>query len=137
VPSQVWRTLRLITLSPEARTIWYRIILKKVHCQKSISLFRHDTSDKCSFCSSVVETIPHLLFECPIKANIWLIVPSSFAPHLSFKNTDIYSLVFTLKPFEHVNNTLLLILLFKTLRAIWCHHWNYIISGVPFQPERI
>jgi len=137
VTPDVWKKLWSLSISPEARSLWYRIIHHKVHCMKSIAMFRLDASDKCPFCNNLVETIQHLLIECPTKLRIWRLVLSSFAPHLSFDIAHIKSIVYQLKKVDHVNNTLLLVLVSKIIRHIWRSHWLFVISEVPFRPERI
>ncbi|KAI8985421.1 hypothetical protein BDB01DRAFT_721211, partial [Pilobolus umbonatus] len=131
-----WHPFWALINTPESRSLWYRIIHGKVYCQKSIALCRTDTSDQCPFCHHVVETIPHLLFECPTKVPIWRIVLSFFAPHLFFEHHDIHQRIYQLKSFDHVNNYPASHMGLQDVTS-YSSHWRLVFDGKPLLPLAI
>ena len=60
--------LKLKARTTDPMLIWlqYRIIHNILTTNKSVSIFKHDQSEKCSFCGIQSESIVHLFGECNI-----------------------------------------------------------------------
>ncbi|KAG1439645.1 hypothetical protein G6F55_013682 [Rhizopus delemar] len=128
-----WKQFWKLPVEPAHRSLWYRLVHKKLYSQTSLShMNTRTTSAECHFCSCAVEDIQHLLVRCPRKWAIWIEVFNYYCPHLSFTQDDICSLLWSFKTFHSVYNPELWSLCCSVLTHIWHFHWRYIIQGTPF-----
>ena len=68
---QVFLKLKATTTDPRLIWLQYRIIHNILTTNKSVSKFKHDQSEKCSFCGIQSESIVHLFGECNIIMVFW------------------------------------------------------------------
>ena len=68
---QVFLKLKATTNDPRLIWLQYRIIHNILTTNKSVSKFKHDQSEKCSFCGIQSESIVHLFGECNIIMVFW------------------------------------------------------------------
>jgi hypothetical protein len=100
-----WKQFWKLPVEPAHRSLWYRLVHKKLYSQTSLShMNTSTTSAECHFCSCAVEEIQHLLVRCPRKWAIWIEVFNYYCPHLLFTQDDICSLLWPFKTFHFVDN---------------------------------
>ncbi|KAI9308195.1 hypothetical protein BJ944DRAFT_117404 [Cunninghamella echinulata] len=51
ISSASWKNFSNIKTYPEARTVWYRLINKKLNSPSSITVYNKDCSEQCPFCN--------------------------------------------------------------------------------------
>ncbi|KAG1141760.1 hypothetical protein G6F37_002808 [Rhizopus arrhizus] len=125
-----WTRFWPLKVLPEARTLCFRFIYGKLHCQNSVTRFNPDVSGVCRFCLVPNEDINHMLIFCPAKWQIWQEALCRFAPHIEFDHCDIQDILQNLQRYDFVDNTQLHILCFYILLFIWRAHWRYIFDNV-------
>lgn len=119
---------------PEARTLCFRFIYGKLHCQNSVAHFKPDVFDAYCFCPASSKGINPLFIFCPAKWLIWQEALSRFAPHIEFDHRVIQDILRNLRRYGFVDNTQLHIQCFYALLIIW----RYIFDNVPLsQPQLI
>ena len=132
-----WRFFWSLPLAPECRSMWYRIINHKFHCQESISRFLPEVSQSCSFCDAPTETKQHLLVECPVKWGFWSLILRTHFPYMAFQPHHIVSALWSLTVPPYVPATKFLCLCAATARAIWCSHWAFVRQDIPFSESLV
>ncbi|EIE78403.1 hypothetical protein RO3G_03107 [Rhizopus delemar RA 99-880] len=135
--SQKWQQFWSLKIAPEARSLWYRFLYNKLHCQVTVSRFDSQVTDMCNFCQDTPEDLRHLFVDCHKKWSIWQTVLSQFAPYLEFQQDDVYAILMNLQQHDYVNNTRLLLLCSSVLMHIWRAHWRSVFDEVPFQEHVI
>ncbi|KAG0806624.1 hypothetical protein G6F20_010985 [Rhizopus arrhizus] len=133
-----WQQFWKLPVEPAHRSLWYRLVHKKMYSQAALSqMTTRTTSAQCHFCSCVVEDIQHLIVRCPRKWAVWIEVFNVYSPHLYFSQDDICSLLWSFKTFHFVDNPELWTLCCSVLAHIWRFHWRHIIQGTPFTENTI
>ena len=102
----------------EARTLCFRFIYGKLHCQNSAARFNPNISGAFHFCPVPNKDINHMIIFCPAKWPIWQETLFRFAPHIEFDHCDIQGTLRNLRRYDFVDNTQLHILCFYTLHFI-------------------
>ena len=68
---QHFRRVYVTTNVPKLRSFQFRLLHRAIIVNKHLHLWKRRPDDKCSFCDGDVETIQHLLFDCPQVQDIW------------------------------------------------------------------
>ncbi|KAG0737654.1 hypothetical protein G6F62_010455 [Rhizopus arrhizus] len=125
-------------VSPESRSLWYRLFHRKLYSQSLLSRFDNGlTSSQCKFCSANTEDLQHLFVCCPRKWRVWLDAFNFFSPHLTFTQSNVCSILWSFQWFPFVGNTDLWTLSFCVLSVIWGSHWRFTINGFPFTDKQL
>ncbi|KAG1489988.1 hypothetical protein G6F47_013507 [Rhizopus delemar] len=125
-------------VSPESRSLWYRLFHRKLFSQSLLSKFDNGlTSPQCKFCSANNEDIQHLFVRCPRKWRVWIDAFNFFSPHLTFTQDDVCSILWSFQRFPFVDNTDLWTLSCCVLSVIWRAHWRFTIDGFPFIDKQL
>ncbi|KAG1135701.1 hypothetical protein G6F37_012597 [Rhizopus arrhizus] len=132
-----WKQFWSLKILPEARTICFRFISNKLHCNASVPRFDPTVSAAYSLCHDPLEDIYHLLITCSFKWSVWQGVLSRFAPYLEFRPEDVESILRNFSRFEFVDNLRLLRIYSQALLYIWRAHWCYIFDETPFLSQQI
>jgi len=124
-----------------ARTIWYRILHRKIptrsflhninpaqfpspHCPRCLA---HDTT--------AVESLSHFFFTCPCLLSVWITIFSSYvSPLITIPQLEVF--LNQLLLFQG-SNTSLTPLFACGLQAIWSSHWRLIFDDKPFLPQAV
>lgn len=130
-------TVLVLEDSTEVRTICFRFINNKLHCNTSVSWFDPTVSAACSLCHDPLEDINHLLITCSFKWSVRQGVLSRFVSYLEFRPEDVESILKNLSRYEFVDNSRLLRICSQALLYIWRAHWRYIFDGTQFLPQQI
>ncbi|KAG0735335.1 hypothetical protein G6F57_004160 [Rhizopus arrhizus] len=94
-------------VSPESRSLWYRLFHRKLYSQSLLSRFDNGlTSSQCKFCSANTEDLQHLFVRCPMK---WRTMYAQFSGLFSS-----------------------LLLLTTLISGLWRAHWKFTIDDFPF-----
>ena len=137
VSTDCWKSFWSTPMLPECRSLWFRVLYNKIHCQKSIALFRPEVNAACSFCSAPSESTEHLLVRCPAKLLIWKLVLRTHFPYLEFQSAHLVSILWSFWTPDFVPSTPFRLLCAATLRAIWVSHWAFIRQGTPFSEKTV
>ncbi|KAG1048926.1 hypothetical protein G6F43_008720 [Rhizopus delemar] len=113
-----WVRFWSLKMLPEARSLCFRFLFDKLHCQLTIAHFNPDVSSACKLCKIPREDIHHLVISCPYKWPIWQKALSRFVPYLEFNPEDIHEILGKMRRYEHVDNTKLLILSYYVMLFI-------------------
>ncbi|KAG0778408.1 hypothetical protein G6F57_013194 [Rhizopus arrhizus] len=92
LPPPKWKQFWPLKIIHETRTICFRFIYNKLHCNVSVPRFNSTVSAACSLCHDTLEDVNHLLITCSFKWSVWQGVLSRFAPYLEFRPEDIESI---------------------------------------------
>ncbi|KAI8329288.1 hypothetical protein EDC96DRAFT_529554 [Choanephora cucurbitarum] len=130
--SRNWHLFWSLSLTPECRSMWYRIVYDKFHCHASIAQFIADVSPSCSFCNVSSESRSHLLVTCPVKWNLWSLILRTRFPCMAFQPSHIISALWSLTVPPFVPSASFLSLCAATARAVWCAHWAFVRQAIPF-----
>ncbi|CAO3588961.1 unnamed protein product [Absidia cylindrospora] len=135
---RLWHTFWQHPQHLYARTLWYRLLLGKLYCQRSLAHFRPSTTPLCLFCSESPEDLQHMFVTCTSKWTLWQLVCDRLLPGFSITPSTIVSCLFALdfSPNPHLSSTLWL-LCGCVIQAIWRHHWAFVIHRIPFTPSLI
>ena len=66
-----FKNIYSVTNNVKLRDFQYHLILGKIFVNKILYKWGLVTSDKCEYCGSAVQTIMHLLVDCPYARDIW------------------------------------------------------------------
>ncbi|KAI8348816.1 hypothetical protein EDC96DRAFT_310161 [Choanephora cucurbitarum] len=87
-----WKTYWSLAIPLQARTVWYRLLHKKIPCRSLLHQLIPSSfpSPLCHVCSTSEETIDHFLFLCPAKASVWMTILTTYIhPFIRFVPSDI------------------------------------------------
>ncbi|KAG0988240.1 hypothetical protein G6F28_009828 [Rhizopus arrhizus] len=133
IPTSKWSLFWKVPVSPESRSLWYRLFHRKLYSQSLLSRFDNGlTSSQCKFCSANTEDLQHLFVRCPMKWRVWIDAFNFFSPHLTFTQDDVCSILWSFQQFTFVDNIGLWTLSCCVLSVIWRAHWRFTIDGFPF-----
>ncbi|ORZ04285.1 hypothetical protein BCR42DRAFT_338795 [Absidia repens] len=125
-------------MTPEARTIWYKILVGKVPLRHFLRQIGRSTSSLCHLCTTSFKDTLHFQVGCPTKNDVWTSVLGYFFPHLHFSIDCLYTIMTTLTwPSTIWNPSHLLVVIGTTLRCIWIGHWQSSIHNIPFQRQHL
>jgi hypothetical protein len=120
-------------VSPESRSLWYRLFHRKLYSQSLLSRFDNGlTSLQCN-----TEDLQHLFVRCPMKWRVWIDTFNFFSPHLTFTQDDVGSILWSFQQFPFVDNTNLWTLSCCVLSIIWRAYWRFTIDSFPFIDQRL
>ncbi|KAG1459414.1 hypothetical protein G6F55_004775 [Rhizopus delemar] len=117
-----WARFWSLRMFPEARSLCFRFLYGKLHCQLTIVRFNLDVSSACKLCQTPREDIHHLVISCPYKWPVWQEALSRFVPYLKFNPEDIHEILSKMRRYEYVDNANLLILSYYVMLFIWRAH---------------
>ncbi|KAG1117144.1 hypothetical protein G6F40_003152 [Rhizopus arrhizus] len=110
IPTSKWSLFWTMPVSPESRSLWYRLLHRKLYSQSLLSRFDNNlTSSQCKFCSANTEDLQHLFVRCPMKWRQFIFVD----------NIDLWTLSCCV------------------LSVIWRAHWRFTIDGFPFIDKQL
>ncbi|KAG0765718.1 hypothetical protein G6F16_005866 [Rhizopus arrhizus] len=125
-------------VSPESRSLWYRLFHRKLYSQSLLSRFDNGlTSSQCKFCSASTKDLQHLFVRCPKKWRVWLDAFNFLSPHLTFTQDNVGSILWSFQQFPFVDNTDLWTLSCCVLSIIWRAYWRFTIDSFPFIDQRL
>ncbi|CAO3599249.1 unnamed protein product [Absidia cylindrospora] len=131
-PSTTWQRFWHQPMDLDARSLWYRLLHKKLYCQQLWSRFRPSATSMCLFCSYANEDLHHLFLSCPAKWNVWSEVFQAILPSLSLTPPRLQSFIRHLQlPNDPLLNTTVWLLCSCTLQAIWRFHWQKDSTFIP------
>ena len=105
IPTFKWSLFWTMPVSPESRSLWYRLFHRKLYSQSLLSRFDNGlTSSQCRFCSANTEDLQHLFVRCPMKWRVWIDAFNFFSPHLTFTQDDVCSILWSFQQFTFVDN---------------------------------
>ncbi|CAO3588537.1 unnamed protein product [Absidia cylindrospora] len=131
-PSTTWQRFWHQPMHLDARSLWYRLLHKKLYCQQLWSRFRPSATSICLFCSYANEDPHHLFLSCPAKWNAWSEVFQAILPSLSLTPPRLQSFIRHLQlPNDPLLNTTVWLLCSCTLQAIWRFHWQKDSTFIP------
>jgi hypothetical protein len=72
IPFEKWKEFWIQPIRPEARSLWFGLLHRKLFCQELLSI-RHirENVPNCAFCPSTIEDLEYLFVNCPRKWMIW------------------------------------------------------------------
>ncbi|KAG0739955.1 hypothetical protein G6F23_008598 [Rhizopus arrhizus] len=112
IPTSKWSLFWKIPVSPESRSLWYRLLHRKLYSQSLLSRFDNGlTSSRYAF--------------------------NFFSPHLTFTQDDVCSILWSFQKFTFVDNTDLWTLSCCVLSIIWRAHWRFTIDDFPFIDKQL
>jgi hypothetical protein len=143
-PSQ-WRLFWKLPILLQSRTVWYRLIHRKIPSKSILHYFIPTThpSPSCALCSTQnPEDIQHFFFTCPLKLAVWRFLANTYLSHTPMTDD-------ALPPFLHGIQTLSITeptrsaslpfpeltvyqVFATSLLCIWQAHWRSIFDHVPF-----
>lgn len=72
-----WRAFWQADIRLEARSLWYRLLHGRLHCQVSTSHFSSlNGTRRCVWCVNIDEDLQHLFIQYPQKWHVWMQVLS-------------------------------------------------------------
>ncbi|KAI8078889.1 uncharacterized protein BX664DRAFT_342997 [Halteromyces radiatus] len=124
-------------MHPEARTVWYKVLIQKIPLQKCVSRFRPPTSSLCVLCHQE-ETIEHFVYSCPLKKTIWDTTLAVNLPLYFLQPVDFCDFILHLRlpPNTTIHSTLFTSCA-TTIHQIWCAHWKFKLENKPFHEHPI
>ncbi|KAG0935215.1 hypothetical protein G6F32_010480 [Rhizopus arrhizus] len=138
IPTSKWSLFWKMPVSPESRSLWYRLFHRKLYSQSLLSRFDNGlTPSQCKFCPANTEDLQHLFVRCPMKWRVWIDAFNFFSPHLTFTQDDVCSILWSFQQFTFVDNTDLWTLSCCVLSVIWRAHWRFTIDGFPFIDKQL
>ncbi|KAK4518398.1 uncharacterized protein ATC70_008615 [Mucor velutinosus] len=143
-PSQ-WRLFWKLSIFLQSRTVWYRLIHRKIPSKSILHHFIPTThpSPSCPLClTQSPEDVQHFFFTCPLKLAVWRFLDTTYLSH-TLMTDDVHL------PFLHGIQTLSLAeptrsaslpfpeltvyqVFATSLLCIWQAHWRSIFGHVPF-----
>ncbi|KAG1325745.1 hypothetical protein G6F62_008381 [Rhizopus arrhizus] len=125
-------------VSPESRSLWYRLFHRKLYSQSLLSIFDNIlTSSQCKFCSANTEDLQPLFVRCSKKWRVWLDAFNFFSPHLTFIQVHVYLILWSFQQVPFVDNIDLWTLSCCVLSVIWRAHWRFTIDDIPFIDKQL
>ncbi|KAG0983042.1 hypothetical protein G6F29_005846 [Rhizopus arrhizus] len=138
IPTSKWSLFWTMPVSPESRSLWYRLLHRKLYSQSLLSRFDNGlTFSQCKFCSANTEDLQYLFVRCPMKWRVWIDAFNFFSPHLTFTQDDVCSILWSFQQFTFVDNIGLWTLSCCVLSIIWRAHWRFTIDGLPFIDKQL
>jgi hypothetical protein len=68
IPTSKWSFFWKMPVSPESRSLWYRLFHRKLYSQSLLSRFDNSlTTSQCKFCSANTEDLQHFFVRCPMR----------------------------------------------------------------------
>lgn len=68
---EFWKQVWNIEVMPKIKTFWWRVCSNALATRENLFKRNCSTSSLCQICNSQVETVEHLLFECPWTKPVW------------------------------------------------------------------
>ncbi|KAI8364276.1 hypothetical protein EDC96DRAFT_594045 [Choanephora cucurbitarum] len=140
-----WSIFWSLTIPLQARTVWYRLLHKKIPCRSLVHQLIPSSfpSPLCHVCSTSEETIDHFLFLCPAKASVWMTILTTYIhPFIRFVPSDIPRLllcIYRFLPVTRIREPSLPLsslsqeqIFVCTLLGIWQTHWHSVFQDTPF-----
>lgn len=125
-------------LDPEARDVWYKVLVGKIPLSSFARRFGRTSSSLCQLCRQEFEDLSHFLVDCPIKKQAWNKVFGFYYPDLVFSSQCLFtSLCKLMIPPIILDETKYLIICGTTLRQLWLAHWAYVMQDIPFSDTTI
>ncbi|KAG0954419.1 hypothetical protein G6F40_012583 [Rhizopus arrhizus] len=138
IPTSKWSLFWKMPVSPESRSLWYRLFHRKLYSQSLLSRFDNGlTPSQCKFCSANTEDLQHLFVRCPMKWRVWIDAFNFFNPHLTFTQDNVCSILWSFQQFTFVDNTDLCTLSCCVLSVIWRAHWRFTIDDFSFTDKQL
>lgn len=125
-----WKAFWSKPLHLSARTIWYRLLLGKLHCQSSRSRFDQSQSRSCKLCFAEEESVDHLFVTCPSKWDLWVHAFVLYLPDRPLSSDLVlrWILDLDLSPNDPSDTTAWLVCS-CLIQTIWRFHWAYSMSS--------
>ncbi|KAG0978525.1 hypothetical protein G6F29_009263 [Rhizopus arrhizus] len=138
IPFEKWKEFWIQTIRPEARSLWFRLLHRKLFCQELLSI-RHirENVPNCAFCPSTIEDLEHLFVNCPRKWMIWQDILTPVFPYAEFTPSHVCTFLWSLVPPWLVLADDLWLLASCAIQLIWRFHWRSRIDSVPFIPTTV
>ncbi|KAG0871644.1 hypothetical protein G6F16_005740 [Rhizopus arrhizus] len=138
IPTSKWSLFWTMPVSPESRSLWYRLLHRKLYSQSLLSRFDNGlTFSQCKFCSANTEDLQYLFVRCPMKWRVWIDAFNFFSPHLTFTQDDVCSILWSFQQFTFVDNIGLWTLSCCVLSVIWRAHWRFTIDNFSFSDKQL
>jgi hypothetical protein len=128
--SLLWKTPMLL----QARSLWYRILIRKLPTRYALSSIRIIDSPNCLLCENAFEENQyHFLVGCPHRWKIWRLALRHCYPDLLFVPMDIYmSLCLSTTPPDIILNRSRYLTIISTIQwCIWRAYWDWVFNDVP------
>jgi hypothetical protein len=119
-----WRKFWKTKMKHQVRTVWWRLLIKKLPNQEALRHIRGDQINPglCKICELYIEDDYHMIYDCSIKPSYW----TAARYMLDMKtNTDIWKTLNFKQPTDknHMIN------IGEALYALWTTHWSCIIDN--------
>ncbi|KAI8328767.1 hypothetical protein BC941DRAFT_363508, partial [Chlamydoabsidia padenii] len=122
--SNFWKSSMLFL----ARSMWYRLVIKKLPTRLLIHQMGHIDTPKCLLCDEV-ENWDHLLVGCSVRWEIWEHALGVYYLVLSFTQSDVLqSLQLFSPPFSILGRKRFYTILPTIQWFIWWNYWNYVFD---------
>ncbi|KAK4521393.1 uncharacterized protein ATC70_012008 [Mucor velutinosus] len=143
-PSQ-WRLFWKLPILLQSRTVWYRLIHRKIPSKSILHHFIPTThpSPSCPLClTQSPEDIQHFFFTCPLKLAVWRFLATTYLSHTPMTDDVLLPFLHGIQTLSIAEPTrsaslpfpeLTVYQVFATsLLCIWQAHWRSIFDHVPF-----
>ncbi|CEP12431.1 hypothetical protein, partial, partial [Parasitella parasitica] len=148
--SSQWRLFWKIPILLQSRTVWYRLLHRKIPSKSNLHHLIPNThpSPQCPLCSSQgIEDIQHFFFTCPLKLAVWQFTASTYLSHTPLTDETLLQFLNNISHFSITEPTrsaslpfpeLTVYQVFATsLLCIWQAHWRTTFDHVPFVTDTV
>ncbi|RCH90364.1 hypothetical protein CU098_010696, partial [Rhizopus stolonifer] len=119
---------------PQARTLWYRVLHKKLSTASELFKIGTVSTPVCRLCKSQPESYDHFIAHCSTKWSVWLEILNCYYPLVYFIPSSLHKIL-TLQAFPPVitNRSKLVSIVAIAQWNIWKSYWNLILNQVAFE----
>jgi hypothetical protein len=114
------------TKNTKLQAFQFKILHNILSTQKTLKLCKISETDKCAFCEQTVETIPHLLFNCPLVRSIWNELAEWLAPALDISDLITEKNILL----GSFSNDLINLLLLVAKHYVYCCKFRVVIPNI-------